>query len=1066
MKKFLLILLGACFLLSLSANEADSRISRFTISGIVKKTGTGKRLKDVSIGLSGTTSQGEVTRTSKTNRLGKYSFTKLLAGTYTIIPSFPGYVFDPNSQQITIAKRNKTANFKATPGEEITIEDIYKVALKKPAKISLKILNTSADLDLYLLDPLTGEKLAVSDSAFPGQEKSITVNDLGTYIIGVDAKDLESNYILTIDSFSTGSNFINRKVLSNSSKSATSSSIDFGVPVSGSLDLSDDYFDDSTLYDQYFFTGQANQSVDIRMSSAEIDSYLYLIYSGIFEDTIIAEDDDSGGGNDARISGELPYSGTYSIIANSRFVLETGSYTLTLEEFNPNATGSISGKLIVEDYISLTEEENNEDNLSGAFNILYFPVKIFGASEDGDPGTTITIPKTVSKKRKKATADFVPGEVVVKFKNGKTPSASKKVLQFNLKKKGESYNGPLLFEISELKEFKKSLSEKGSLAKKKAVDSLKAQTLRVIEKLNQDPDVLYAEPNYIYYPAKTPNDTYYKYQWHYPLINLPETWDITTGNSSVTVAVIDTGVLLNHPDLKTRLTSDGYDFISDAGNALDEDGIDSNADDPGDDPAKVHSSFHGSHVAGTIGALTDNSTGVAGVDWNCKIMPIRVLGKEGGTNFDITQAILYAARLENSSKNFPSKKADVINMSLGGPGSAQSQQDAITKAINAGVTIVAASGNSNKDSQSEPFYPASYDGVISVGAVDLNAEKAPYSNYGTRIDILAPGGDTSSDKNGDGYQDGVLSTLKSEESNEFNYVFYQGTSMASPHVAGIIALIQGARVSKELPLLSPSEIKNILINTSSGVSSSTKAKFPNAGLINPKNAVLSAIETSSGVGPKLAVSTKSLNFGTEETSLTVLVENGGGETLSLTQVTSSDSWLSASPESGDAPLILTVTVDRTGLSPGGYEGTIDIASNGGNAEINVSMQVQGEDEPTPGKRDIGEVFVLVVDKNTFETVAQAETNVTNNFSYNVISIPEGEYYIIAGTDRDNNDIICEDEDACGIFPLFSEPDLVKIEADKESSGIDFPVSELSFITGKNLPKKGFMKLKKKPKAMQ
>ncbi|MFH2000577.1 MAG: S8 family serine peptidase, partial [Planctomycetota bacterium] len=155
----------------------------------------------------------------------------------------------------------------------------------------------------------------------------------------------------------------------------------------------------------------------------------------------------------------------------------------------------------------------------------------------------------------------------------------------------------------------------------------KLDTLRVIEALRRRSDVRYAEPNYLRGASATPNDQYYPLQWHYPLINLPQAWDVTTGSSSVIVAVIDTGVLLNHPDLAGQILGDGYDFIQDPASALDGDGPDSNPDDPGDQSAGG-SSFHGTHVAGTIAAATDqaNHRGVAGIAWQSRILPVRVLG--------------------------------------------------------------------------------------------------------------------------------------------------------------------------------------------------------------------------------------------------------------------------------------------------------------------------------------------------------------------------------------------------------------------------------------------------------
>ncbi len=331
----------------------------------------------------------------------------------------------------------------------------------------------------------------------------------------------------------------------------------------------------------------------------------------------------------------------------------------------------------------------------------------------------------------------------------------------------------------------------------------KLETLRLIKQLNANPDVEYAEPNYIRRPLFTPSDPYYQYQLHYPQIRLPQAWDITTGAASVIVAVVDTGVFLAHQDLAGQLVS-GYDFISDGANANDGDGIDSNPDDPGDSTVG-NSSWHGTHVAGTIAATSNNSIGVAGIAPGARIMPLRALGKQGGTDYDIDQALRFAAGLLNDSMTVPTQAADIINLSIGGAGFSQIVQDLYNDLHSQGIIVVAAAGNENS---SVPSYPATYDNVVSVSAVDYQNQRAPYSNFGTSVDVAAPGGDASVDRDGNGYPDGVMSTLVDDSTGTRanSYAFYQGTSMAAPHVAGVAALMKSVN-----PALTASDFDAFLI---------------------------------------------------------------------------------------------------------------------------------------------------------------------------------------------------------------------------------------------------------------
>jgi serine protease len=554
--------------------------------------------------------------------------------------------------------------------------------------------------------------------------------------------------------------------------------------------------------------------------------------------------------------------------------------------------------------------------------------------------------------------------------------------------------------------------------------------------LRQRPDVLYAEPNYRRRPMAVPNDSYYGLQWHYPFINLPQAWDITTGNSNVIVAVIDTGVLLSHPDLQGQLTP-GYDFISDTfglTNANDGDGIDPNPDDPGDlSNPDGSSSFHGTHVAGTIAARTNNSTGVAGIAWNTKIMPLRVLGVEGGWSFDVMEALLYAARQPNSSGTLPFQAADIINLSLGGPGWLQSEQDFYNELHDThNIIVVAAAGN---DASSSPHYPSSYNNVVSVSAVDASVSLAYYSNFGAAVDVAAPGGGNTPDLNGDGYYDGVLCTTGDDSglSIDFVYAFYQGTSMATPHVAGVAALMKSVYGG-----LTPGEFDSLLSagTITQDIGSPGRDNLFGHGLIDAYKAVVAAQDLAGGgteIPPLLVVNPTSVNFGSSLTSISLSVQNGGGGALTIDSVTDNASWLTVS---GSGLGTYTANVNRTGLGDGTYAALITFTSSANTIEVDVIMQVQSEII----RGDVGRLYVLMIDPNTLETVLGLQDAVNANnglYNYSIGNVPAGTYHIFAGSDPNNDTFICDTAEACGAYLTLDEPAIITV--DSNLSGRDFNV---------------------------
>jgi len=335
--------------------------------------------------------------------------------------------------------------------------------------------------------------------------------------------------------------------------------------------------------------------------------------------------------------------------------------------------------------------------------------------------------------------DYVEGEVLVRFK----PSVAEKIEQhravlshnLSLKRRFPSIPGLYHFKVP-------------------AGSDIKG----VIESLSSDPDVLYAEPNYIYKALREPDDPYYGSQWALPKINAPAAWERTTGSSNVVIAVIDTGIDYNHPDLSDNIWTDsqnqpGYNAIKNSGDPMDGDG-------------------HGTHCAGIIGAIGDNEIGVCGVNWNIKIMALKFLDDSGnGTLSDAIECIDYVIARKDEGENIVA-----TSNSWGGYIYSSSLYNAISRLSEKGILFVAAAGNSGTDNDAYPMYPASYNlpNIISVASSDNSDSRSYFSNYGrTKVHIAAPGSS-------------IYSTIPVSKGE---YGYKSGTSMATPFVAGVAGII-------------------------------------------------------------------------------------------------------------------------------------------------------------------------------------------------------------------------------------------------------------------------------------
>ncbi len=326
------------------------------------------------------------------------------------------------------------------------------------------------------------------------------------------------------------------------------------------------------------------------------------------------------------------------------------------------------------------------------------------------------------------TAAFAPDQVLVKFKPG-TPASDQALAHRQI-------GGQLKAEITALGV---------------QVIGVQAGTVEAwVAAYGRNPNVEYAEPNYIAYAIGIPNDTYFGKQWGMTKIRAPEAWGVTTGNSGVKIAILDTGIYQNHEDLKGKIAGN-RNFTN--------------------SPTVDDRYGHGTHVAGIAAAATNNGKGVAGVGYDSRLLNVKVLNDQGSGYYSwVANGIIWAA--DNGAK--------VINMSLGGSSSSSTLENAVNYAWSKGVVLVAAAGNSGNSS---PLYPAYYKNCIAVAATDKNDAKASWSNFGEWVDVAAPGVD-------------IFSTLPNHKNyisrtygKSLNYDYLSGTSMATPHVAGLAALV-------------------------------------------------------------------------------------------------------------------------------------------------------------------------------------------------------------------------------------------------------------------------------------
>jgi serine protease len=563
------------------------------------------------------------------------------------------------------------------------------------------------------------------------------------------------------------------------------------------------------------------------------------------------------------------------------------------------------------------------------------------------------------------------------------------------------------------------------------------QMWQTIEMLAAHPDILYAEPNWKRFAnLESINDPLYSGQWHYDTINVEKAWEAmdNRGNAGITVAVIDTGVLTAHPDLSSNLMA-GYDFVDD----------DNDANDPGDRLVNgQRSSFHGTHVAGTIAASAANGEGGVGVAANVTIMPVRVLGPEGGDSSDIMAGVCFAAQIDNgfcnNNENIrASKAADIINLSLGGEGFSNIEQ-AVYDAVTAkGIIVIAAAGN---ESTSRPLYPAAYDNVISVSAINRNLEQASYSNFGSTIDVASPGGDSSVDR-------GILSTLGDDRSNTtvFTYGSLEGTSMAAPHVAGVAALMKSVK-----PNLTHDEFLGYLNagDLTQDLGAPGRDDIFGIGLIDAHKAVLKVIDNSTA---QILSSNNNLFFNVSQTTLEFVLTSSNNEDLGDISVeisgannNSAGRWLQLNKDSGLGDY--QATVDRSDLLEGSYQAELLVTSSLETVDdLVIAVQLQVGNPKLSANAGVQYVVISEAVEEPNEDVvfvyvdgSAALIAKKGLYTYEVLGLKKGNYIVSTGSDLDLDFIICDAGESCGQYPTVDRPIIVTISEEQPDLDINMSVN--------------------------
>jgi serine protease len=560
-----------------------------------------------------------------------------------------------------------------------------------------------------------------------------------------------------------------------------------------------------------------------------------------------------------------------------------------------------------------------------------------------------------------------------------------------------------------------------------------------------DPDVLAAEPDWFVRTQGVPDDEEYPRQWNLRLVGAPGAWDVSRGSPSVVIGVVDTGSI-PHPDLDGQWDP-GYDFVSDPGVAGDGGGRDLDPTDPGDfGRLGGISTWHGTHVAAIAAAAGDDAYGVTGVAPGCRLMMLRALGRGGGLVSDVSDAILFAAGLyAPPGRDALAEPLPVLNLSFGMDADTFELQDACQRASEAGVLLVAATGNSGTGNV---LAPARYPFVLAVGAVNGRAEPTGYTNYGPEVDLVAPGGRGNADAAHDGWPDGILSCLADDTlpDRPASHGYLSGTSQAAPHVAGAAALLLSID-----PTLGVADLTSLLTGSAVDGGAGGRDDVYGFGVLQLHEAVRDLLlrqGTPREDAPRLLLARGGVKLEGLATEETVAVMNVGGQFLDLasTPCLTDDGvpWLSASmqsapPGSGTRIREITVHVNYAVLpsAPARYAGTVFLhTEDGETSTLRVVTYVQ--QRPRAGVT----LSVAAIEEASGIARALATATADHAYRYVMLTLRPGVYVVRGGEDANGDGFFCQAGDACGWYGGTSHETAAPVLVDLGvTPGIDFDVSE-------------------------